>query len=228
MGYFPFFMNITGKKGVIVGGGKVAARKVDKLLAFGPDLTVIAPRIEACIRVGEEPRPEGAAASLFFKERAFRPEDLAGADFVIAATDDEALNGRISDYCRANRIPVNVADDREKCTFFFPALVREGALTIGISTDGRSPAAASWVKGEISRRLPPGIGDVIDLMGQIRAYVMEADLEEADRKQVLESMFLYCMEKEGHVTLEELAEAFGVSGRGKQIHEQNPNWYKGQ
>ncbi len=217
MGYFPFFMDIAGKKGVIVGGGKVAARKVEKLLAFGPDLTVIAPRIEECIRAREEPLPEGAA-SLLFKEREFRPEDLTGADFVIAATDDEALNGRISDYCRENRIPVNVADDREKCTFFFPALIREGPLTIGISTDGRSPAAASWVKREMTRMLPPGIGGIIDLMGQARPYVMELNVAERVRKHILENMFLYCLEKDGKVTLEELVEQYA----------QNPDWHKGQ
>ena len=66
---------------------------------------------------------------------------------MIAATDEEALNGRIAEYCQAAHIPVNVVDDREKCTFFFPALVKEGALTVGISTDGKSPAAASWLRG---------------------------------------------------------------------------------
>ncbi len=146
MGYFPFFMELEGKCGVIVGGGNVAARKVEKLLAFGPDLTVIAPDIEACVKTQGKLLQEGAAASLQFEERAFRLEDLDHADFVIAATDDTVLNGEIADCCKARRIPVNVVDDREKCTFFFPALIKEGPLTIGISTDGKSPFAASWVR----------------------------------------------------------------------------------
>lgn len=218
MGYFPFFMDIAGKNGVIVGGGKVAARKVEKLLAFEPSLTVIAPRIEECIRMQEKLLGKDAAASLLFQEREFRMSDLAGADFVIAATDDEMLNGRISDYCKSKQIPVNVVDDREKCSFFFPALVKDGSLTIGISTDGKSPVAASWVRKEISRTLPAGIGDTVDLIGQIRPRVMELDVPESVRKDILQKMFLYCMEKDGEVTLEELV----------SIYEQNPDWNKRQ
>ncbi|MDE7246390.1 MAG: bifunctional precorrin-2 dehydrogenase/sirohydrochlorin ferrochelatase [Lachnospiraceae bacterium] len=218
MGYFPFFMDITGKSGVIAGGGRVAARKGEKLLAFGPHLTVIAPRIEECMRVQEKLLHKDAAVSLIICEREFRMEDLAGADFVIAATDDEALNGRISEYCMAEHIPVNVVDDREKCSFFFPAFVKEGNLTVGISTDGKSPLAASWVREEISRILPDGIGDVVDLMGQVRPYVMELEVQEGIRKEILEKMFLYCLERNEKVTLQELLDQFiGMKETGKSI-----------
>lgn len=204
MGYFPFFMDIGGKRGVVVGGGRVAARKVERLAAFGPHLTVIAPRIEECMRAQEKLFQKDAASALFFCERKFELEDLEGADFVIAATDDEVLNGRISECCMERHVPVNVVDDREKCSFFFPALVREGSLTVGISTDGKSPLAASRVKEEISRILPDGIGDIIDLMGQIRPYVMELEAEETVRKEILKKLFLYCSERDGKVTIAEL------------------------
>lgn len=203
MGYFPFFVDIAGRRGVVVGGGKVAARKVEKLLPFGPRLTVVAPKIEACIRT-QKNRLTGDALTLQLVERELEMTDLDGADFVIAATDDETLNGRISDYCKSNQILVNVVDDKEKCSFFFPALVRRGNLTVGISTDGKSPGAASWVRRRIAETLPSGIGDAIDLMGQIRPRVMELDLAEEERKDILERMFLYSLEKDGEVTLEEL------------------------
>lgn len=204
MGYFPFFVDIGVKKGVIVGGGRVAGRKVEKLAAFGPHLTVVSPCMEECMRKQEELLRNNAAASLLFCEREFRTQDLDGADFVIAATDDELLNGRISEYCMARHVPVNVVDDREKCSFLFPALVREGSLTVGISTEGKSPLAASRVKEEICRILPSGIGSIIDLMGQARPYVMELKVEETVRKEILEKLFLYCVEKEGNVTIGEL------------------------
>ncbi len=220
MGHFPFFMEIEGKKGVIVGGGKVAARKVEKLLAFDPELTVIAPQIEECIRIQEKLLQKDAAASLLFRERELRMEDLEGADYVIAATDEEALNGRIADYCRKHRIPVNVVDDSKKCTFFFPALVKEGPLTIGISTDGQSPVAASWTRKEISRMLPEGLGNVIDLLGRVRPMVLQVDEGEDVRKEILERMFFYCLEKEGKVTPEELTGIFlKESGAGRGIKE---------
>lgn len=212
MGYFPFFVELTGRRGVIVGGGKVASRKVEKLLMFGPDLTVVAPNIETCVRIQGEQLQEEAAASLHFREREVRIEDLQGADFVVAATDDETLNGRIADYCKERRIPVNVADDREKCTFFFPALVKEGALTVGISTDGKSPLASSWVRQKIEGTLPEGIGNIIDLLGQMRPAVMEAEVEEGERKKLFEQLFSYCMERGGAVTSEELTNL--VKSRG--------------
>lgn len=204
MGHFPFFMELEGRRGVIVGGGKVASRKVEKLLLFGPELTVVAPDIEACVRIQGELLQEDAAASLHFKEREFQIEDLHGADFVVAATDDGTLNGQIADYCRERRIPVNVADDREKCTFFFPALVKDGPLTVGISTDGKSPLTSSWVRREIEGMLPEGIGNIIDLLGQIRPAVMAAEVEESERKKLFEKLFSYCMERGGEATLEEM------------------------
>ncbi len=206
MGYFPFFMDIGGKCGVIAGGGRVAARKVEKLLAFGPNLTVIAPEIEACIREMKEQLQEEQISSIILQERLFQMSDLAGADFVIAATDDDVLNGRISEYCMAERIPVNVVDDRAKCSFFFPALIQEGDLTIGICTNGKSPAAAAWVRNELSQVLPDGLGKAIDLMGQIRPYIMETDMPESARRDILEKLFVYCIERGGEILLEELKE----------------------
>ncbi len=204
MGYFPFFMELKGKNGIVVGGGKVAARKVEKLLLFDPSLKVIAPVIEECMRVlGGLPQKD-VAASLQFEEREVQMEDLNGADFVVAATDDEALNGRIAAHCSAGRIPVNVVDDRDKCTFFFPALIKEGPLTIGISTDGKSPLAAAWVRQEISGKLTDGIGNIIDLLGQVRPAVMQMEMEESDRKKLFERLFCYCMEKGKGVSVEEL------------------------
>ncbi|MDE6388290.1 MAG: bifunctional precorrin-2 dehydrogenase/sirohydrochlorin ferrochelatase [Lachnospiraceae bacterium] len=216
-------MEIAGKNGVIVGGGKVAARKVEKLLAFGPNLTVIAPQIEECIRNQEMQMREDDGALLLLIERAFRMEDLENADFVIAATDDEALNVRISDYCKKERVPVNVVDDKEKCSFYFPALIREGDMTIGISTDGKSPVAASWMRKEVSRIMPQGLGEVVDLMGQIRPLVMESDLPEAARKEILEKVFLYCMEREGKVTLPELVEMVKQQSMSSQHSPTYPN-----
>lgn len=208
MGYFPFFMDIAGKNGVIIGGGTVAARKVEKLLAFEPDLTVIAPRIEECMRMQKELPGREAISSLTFIEREFKMEDLSGADFVIAATDDGELNGRISDYCRKKKIPVNVVDDREKCSFFFPALVKDGSLTVGVSTDGKSPVAASWVRKEIEQAIPAGLGETVDLMGQVRPRLMGLDMPEPVRKDILQKMFLYCMETGGKATVEELERYF--------------------
>ena len=116
MAYFPFFVDLEGQRGLIVGGGTVALRKAEKLLPYGPALTVVAP----------EPVSELAALPVELTRREFQPEDLDRADFVIAATDNEEENHRISALCQGRKIPVNVVDDKEACSFLFPALCGEG------------------------------------------------------------------------------------------------------
>ncbi|MDO4331559.1 MAG: bifunctional precorrin-2 dehydrogenase/sirohydrochlorin ferrochelatase [Eubacteriales bacterium] len=208
MGCFPFYVELEGARGVIVGGGVVAFRKAEKLLPFGPALSVIAPemderflRLEKRLGTGVQ---KGAALTLI--QRRATQEDLADADFVIAATDDEQTNEWISDYCKAHRIPVNVVDDREKCTFFFPALVKDGPLTIGISTDGNSPAAAAHVRKEIESKLPEGLGNTIELLGQLRPQVRKISADQAERAGILEKLFAYSLRKNGEVTYAELLE----------------------
>ena len=115
----------------------MALRKVEKLLPYGPRLTVVSPAL----------LPElEAIPGLTLLRRAFSPQDLDEVFFVVAATDDQNLNREISALCRERRIPVNVVDDREACSFLFPALVRHGDLSVGISTGGASPTAAIWLK----------------------------------------------------------------------------------
>lgn len=208
MGYFPFFMELEGARGVIVGGGKVAARKVEKLLPFGPRLTVIAPEMDGRIVQLDKmlKRRTGEKAALLLECRKANEQDLEGAAFVIAATDEEAVNGWVSEYCKEKKIPVNVVDDREKCTFFFPALVKDGPLTVGISTDGKSPAAASYVRKEIEHKLPEGLGSTIELLGMLREEVKAVSGDQAVRAGILEKLFFYCLRREGEVSLLELRE----------------------
>lgn len=206
MSYFPFYMELEGVKGVVVGGGSVAAGKVEKLLPFGPELSVIAPEMDDRLLKLEKRMEHNAQkkAALSLIRRSVTQEDLADAFFVIAATDDKDVNAWISDYCRAHRILVNVADDREKCTFFFPALVKDGPLTIGISTDGNSPAAAAYVRKEIESKLPDGLGYTIELLGKLRPEVMKAGADQSERAEMLEKLFAYSIRKNNEVTFSEL------------------------
>ena len=130
---------------------------------------------------------------------------------------DGAVNGRISDWCRRRGVPVNVVDDREKCTFFFPALVKEGALTVGISTDGKCPAASAFLREQVVRCLPEGIGAVIDLLGQLRPEVAEGIDRQNDRAQAMEKLFLYSLRRGGEVTLQELRDLLhGMRQEGRR------------
>ena len=140
----------------MVGGGPVAARKARVLLDYGPQVVVCAPRF-----VPELEQLSGPELRLC----PFSPELLEGISLAIAATDQRALNHRIGALCRARSIPVNVADSREESTFLFPAVLRRGPLSVGISTGGSSPAAAAWVRRTLEDQLPPLSGAHSGLAG---------------------------------------------------------------
>ncbi len=146
MAYFPFFIDLEQKEGLIVGGGRVALGKARRLLPYGPRLTVAAPQI-----FPDFYELEGIA----LLEEPFVPEILDGKCFVIAATGDVPLDRRIARLCRERDILVNVVGDREACTFLFPALVKRGDLSIGISTGGPTPVWPPISEGR-SRRCCPG------------------------------------------------------------------------
>lgn len=184
MSFFPFFQEIAGMRGFIIGGGRVAFRKAEKLLPYGPELVVIAPHI----------LPEFRKINVVLIERDFQEGDLAKMPaFVIAASDDKALNERIALLCRELDIPVNVVDQPECCTFLFPALVQRGDLSIGISTSGASPSAAIWLKEEIERLLPVHMEQSLRWLKERRIAVKAQAGEEVLRRQYLKQLFSDCM-----------------------------------
>lgn len=184
MAYFPFFVELKGQKGLIVGGGPVACRKAEKLLPYGPALCAVAPRFCA----------GWAAPALAGVQRRCRP--FAEADladdwlFVIAATADTALNRRIAALCKARRIAVNVVDDPAACGFLFPALVQEGRLSVGISTSGASPTAAVWLKEQIAALLPPHFARLLDELEAQRPSMKRQYPDEAARARAFRALFL--------------------------------------
>jgi len=164
MAYFPFFVDFSGKEGLIVGGGTVALRKIEKLLPFGPTLTVCASALRPELREMSE---------LKLRPQPFSPDLLEGKAFVIAATDDREVNHHVAACCRERGIPVNVVDDPAECTFLFPALVKRGDLTVGISTGGASPSAAVWVKERVEEILPERMDEILACLAELRCRMRE-------------------------------------------------------
>ena len=206
MGYFPFFMELEGREGLVVGGGAVAARKVQKLQLYGPRLTVAAPEILP--EIAELP-------GVTLLRRAFAPGMLEGKCFVIAATDSREVNRGIAALCRERGIPVNAVDDKEACTFLFPALVKRGDLTVGVSTAGASPSAAAWVGRRVSERLPEDFGELLDYLASLRPMVQKRVAEE-NRAAVFARLFSDCMEQGFPLKEAALAAVLeGAPGMGK-------------
>lgn len=166
-----------------MGGGTVALRKAEKLLPYGPELTVVAP----------EPVPALTALPVTLERRRFRETDLEGAGFVIAATDDREENHRISALCRGQNIPVNAVDDREACSFLFPALVRRGNLSVGISTGGSSPTAAVWLKEQIEGLLPEHTEEILTWLEGQRPMLKERLPHQRERAACFARLFAACL-----------------------------------
>ena len=195
MGYFPFFIEFADKKGLVVGGGTVALRKVVKLLPFAPSLTVAAQTVLPEI----EDRPE-----ITVLHEPFSPEMLEGMYFVIAATDDAAVNQEIGRLCREQGILVNVVDAPDDCTFLFPALVKEGNLSVGISTGGASPSASVWLKETIREQLPENMEEILDFLASVRIR-LKGTIPENQRSKLYADLFDACMNQGRGLTENELA-----------------------
>lgn len=123
---FPMFVDLSGKRALVVGAGRIAARRVKTLLRFCDHITVVAPAVH----------PDFEGLDVTFVRRGYDPLDLEGADIVIAATDEAALNADIARACRARGIPVNVSSDQALCDFFFPGVAVKGSVVAGVTASG--------------------------------------------------------------------------------------------
>lgn len=162
MSLYPLMLELQGLPCVVIGGGRVAARKVVRLTTSGAAVTVVAPRLEASI---EQLAETGHVRAV---RRPFQPADLAGARLVFAATDRPAVNAAVKAEASRLGIPTNVADDPAACDFQVPAVVERGGLQLAISTNGRSPAFARRLREELSEWLSPERLELLELYADLR------------------------------------------------------------
>ncbi len=162
MKYYPIFLDIAGKKCVVVGGGDVAARKVKRLCESGAKVSVISPELAPELAaLKSENAIEHVAAQYNIKH-------LEGAVLIIGATDNDKINETISNDARRLGIPVNIVDDPQKCDFILPSIVERGDLTIACSTGGNSPALARRLREELESAYGEEYGTLLKLLGQLR------------------------------------------------------------
>lgn len=197
MAYFPLFIDIAGQFCAVVGGGRVAEGKIRQLLEFGADVAVTACTVTGQIALWQE---EGRIAVHL---REYRPADIAGALLVVAATDDVSLQRQVAAQCREQKIPVNVVDVRELCTFYFPAIVRREDVVAAVSTGGSSPALAAKLRRELECVIPETCGQAAAIMGAHREYVLTHVAGAEKRKQVFEQM-LEIVLREGRLSGEQV------------------------
>ena len=160
---------IAGRRALVVGGGKIALQRVLGLLASGARVTVVAPAVRTRIaRLAERGKLE-------LSTRAARLEDLEAADLVVVAIDDATSSQALAERARALRIPVHVADRAELCDFVFPAVHRDGPLTIAVSTAGAAPALASRLRDHLRNAIPPRAGRALRRFQRVRSAIRRVD-----------------------------------------------------
>jgi uroporphyrin-III C-methyltransferase/precorrin-2 dehydrogenase/sirohydrochlorin ferrochelatase len=162
--FLPLYFETNQMPCLVVGGGKVAARKIEMLLAAGCSLTVVAPTIDDPIRNAVR------SGSLSWRERPYAPGDCKGFQLVVAATPHEEVNRAVSIEARRLGIPVNVVDAPELCTVIFTAVWRDGPLTISVSSGGTAPFMAAAIRDRISS-VAGGLGAWVEAAGRFRAAV---------------------------------------------------------
>jgi precorrin-2 dehydrogenase/sirohydrochlorin ferrochelatase len=159
---YPIALNLEGKRVLLVGGGEIADGKLDALLLAGAEITVVSPAVRP--RIAEF----AAAGKIALHRREYQSDDIDDMSLVISATDDRPLNARVVTEARAARILTQAVDDIPYCDFFAVAIVRRGDLQLGISTNGRSPAFARWMRERLDADLPAEYGDLLEVLGEVR------------------------------------------------------------
>lgn len=174
--YYPMMVDLAGRRCLVVGGGRVAERKVALLLEAGADVAVVSPVVT--------PRIADLAArgAIRLARRTVRPADLDRVFLAFAATDDAEVNQGVAREARSAGGLVNVADAPEACDFHVPSVVRRGDLTIAISTGGGSPALAKRLRQRLEATIGPEYEAFLAALRELRARAKEVIADPAERQ----------------------------------------------
>ena len=173
--YYPVFLNIQGKRCVVIGGGKVALRKVKMLLDCGAKVSIISPKPHPEILRLSKERP------IHLIQRDYEPQDIKKAAITIACTDVKGVNRKVADEAKKAGVLVNVADDPEPSDFILPSFFRRGDLTVAVSTSGKSPALARKIRIKLEKSFGKEYASLLSLIGEVRStlkkkgYIVDAE-----------------------------------------------------
>jgi precorrin-2 dehydrogenase/sirohydrochlorin ferrochelatase len=179
---YAIFLELSGRRVVVVGAGNVALRKLRRLVAAGAQAVVVAEHI------GRAVRAVCAGKSVRLIEAGYAKKYLAGAVLVFAATNDGALNQQVCKDCRQLGILCNVVDDPDYCDFIVPAVVQRGDLQMAVSTGGKCPAYASQTKRKLEKLFSPQHGRFLDELGKLRAQILSELNPGRPRKALLQQL----------------------------------------
>ena len=182
MDFFPIFLKLEGRDCLVVGAGKVASRKVSLLLRAGARVQVVAP--ELC----DELAALLAEQKISHHAREFEAHDIDAVALVIAATDRQEVNRRVSELANAKNLPVNVVDQPELCSFIMPSIIDRSPVQVAVSTGGASPVLARLLRARLESYVPAAYGRLAQLVDSFRERVKQRFSSGEQRRQFWENI----------------------------------------
>jgi uroporphyrin-III C-methyltransferase/precorrin-2 dehydrogenase/sirohydrochlorin ferrochelatase len=176
MDFFPIFLDIKQKRCLVVGGGNIAERKAASLLKSGADVVLVSPNLTQNLASWRD------QARITHHQREFQESDLDGAHLIIAATNNPTVNQQIADLADAQKIPVNVVDQPERCSFILPSVIDRSPVVAAVSTSGSSPVLARLIRSRMESMIPAGYGRLAELCNRFRQRVKDTFANPADRR----------------------------------------------
>ncbi len=189
MAYFPAFIEIKGRPVLIVGGKRAALKKMEVLLEFEAEITMIAPIFIEEIRQVDSPLVKRI-------ERTFRVSDVEGMHMVIAATESPEVNHVIAEACRERRILVNAVDQVKDCEFIFPSYVKQGDVVAAFGSSGKSPVVTQYLKEQNRRIVTAELAELTEKLGSLRDQVKEMIPTEKQRKAFYQEILAIGLEEQ--------------------------------
>ena len=182
MSYYPVFVQLEGKKVVVVGGGNVAYRKVLALLECGAAIHLAGRELTQALKQMVENE------EIHFLGQEFKDEYLNHAFMIIAATDDKDLNHHISTCAREKGVWVNAVDQPPDCDFIVPSILKRGDLQIAISTSGKSPALARKIRKRLEAQFGPEYETFLTMMGRLRKEILSLGLSQKENSRIFQKI----------------------------------------
>lgn len=183
MDYFPIFLKLVGERVLVVGGGEVAARKVELLLRANAQVTVVAPTLS------ESLGRQLAAGTIAHVAGEFSPDQLDGVRLAIAATDRHSVNAWVAHQAERRNVPVNVVDDRELSRFIMPAIVDRSPVVVAVGSSGDAPVLTRRLREKLESFLPQRLGALARLAGRLRPAVKARIRNPGARRRFWEQLF---------------------------------------
>lgn len=179
---FPMFVKLAGRRCLVVGAGRIAEPKIRSLLNTGARIDVVA------IKANEAVREWANEGTLCLHLREFVADDLKETFLVVAATRSRGLNESIYHEAQRRGALCNVVDDPAHCDFYYPAVVRRGALQIAVSTGGKSPSLAQKLRQQLEKQFSPAYARWVEELGETRQLVLASELDAERKRELLSSL----------------------------------------